>query len=89
MATANFSPISLLGRQVSFRDLHFEQMLLDMTIPPDYPKELLSSVRTGLVTEFVIRLPLNGHAITEILVDDVYYDVSECDFLNLTLRTDS
>lgn len=87
MSKAHISPISLLGREVSFRDLAFERHLLDLDIPADYPEHLLSSVRTGQVTEFVIRLPLDGHAITEILVDDTYYDIADCDFLNLTLRT--
>ena len=90
MATADISPISLLGRQVSFRDLHFEQILRDMTLPPDYPEELLSSVKTGQVTEFCIRMRLKGEdgweVVSEILVDDTYYDLSECDFLNLNLR---
>jgi len=90
MATANVSPICLLGRHVSFRDLHFEQMLLDMTIPPDYPPEFLSSIRSGQVTEFCIRLCLKGEdsweVISQILVNETYYDLSECDFINLNLR---
>ena len=90
MAIADISPISLLGRQVSFRDLHFEQILPEMTLPPDYSEEFLSSVKTGQVTEFCIRMRLKGEdgweVVSEILVDDTYYDLSECDFINLNLR---
>ena len=87
MSGMNISPISLLGRVVSFKDLAFERQLLDSPIPPDYPKEFLSSVRTGLVTEFAIRLPLHGNVIAEILIDDNYYDLSDCEFLDPQLRT--
>lgn len=78
MSGMNISPISLLGREVSFRDLAFERSLLKLNIPSDFPPELLSSVRSGVVTSVV--LSLSGEP--EISVSDGdFYCLSDCHFL--------
>lgn len=78
MSAINVSPISLLGRQVSFRDLAFERHLLDLTIPPDFPQELLSSFRSGVVTSVVLSL----NSPPEISVNDGdFYRLSDCAFI--------
>lgn len=77
MSEANISPISLLGRVVSFNDLSFERHLLDLDIPPDFPQHLLSSVVTGQVTECSLSVSMDGTATFCLLIDDNYYDLSE------------
>lgn len=81
MASMNVIHFPLLGLEVSFRDLAFEQKLSKYDFPPDYPEEFKSSIVTGTVTEFCFTVGLDGRASTLILVSDTYYDLSELAFI--------
>jgi hypothetical protein len=81
MASMNVTHFPLLGLEVSFRDLAFEQKLSKYDFPPDYPEEFKSSIVTGTVTEFCFTVGLDGRASTLILVSDTYYDLSELAFI--------
>ena len=81
MASMNVTHFPLLGLEVSFRDLAFEQKLSKYDFPPDYPEEFKSSIVTGTVTECCFTVGLDGRASTLILVSDTYYDLSELAFI--------
>lgn len=77
MSGVNISPISLLGRVVSFNDQSFEQQIAQIAFPPDFPEKLKSSLVTGQVTEFCLSVCMDGTASVCLLVNDNYYDLSE------------
>ena len=77
MSGVNISPISLLGRVVSFNDQSFEQQIAQIAFPPDFPENLKSSLVTGQVTEFCLSVCMDGTASVCLLVNDNYYDLSE------------
>jgi len=81
MAAMNVTHFPLLGLEVSFRDLAFEQKLSKYDLPPDFPEALRSPVVTGTVTEFCFTVGLDGRTSTLILVSDTYYDLTEVSFL--------
>lgn len=84
MSVANISPISLLGRVVSFNDQSFERHLLHLDIPPDFPPDLLSSVVTGQVTECSLSVSMDGTATFCLLIDDNYYDLADVKNLSVS-----
>ena len=77
MSVANISPISLLGRVVSFNDQSFEQQIAQIAFPPDFPEKLKSSLVTGQVTECSLSVSMDGTATFCLLINDNYYDLSD------------
>lgn len=84
MSTINFTSLCLLGKQVSFKDLAFERSLAELTLPPDYPTELLSPIKTGLVSGLDIYFDMSGEVTVSILYDDNFYRFDEIQILSIS-----
>lgn len=79
MANSNVIPFALLGRDISFRDLSYERMLLQVDVPPDYPEHLKTLIRTGHVHGFNFYLSENLELSVSLHIDDDDYSLSDLD----------
>lgn len=75
MTVLHTTALDLLGKTVSFNDSRFEHRLNQLTLPDDYPKDLLDSFREGVVIQVCFDLRGNHFlCISPNYPDDNYAD---------------
>lgn len=77
MSTGNYSPVTLVGRTCTFKDLQFQRQLETLSLPPDFPEELRSAVVTGFVEGVNFYIPAKGDIEISLCIDDQFYPIKD------------